>query len=245
MRKEIYMNSAIKKAAIIQTLSPRQWIKLILVYAIFLIILLTLGNDFLWWQAWIYSLLVFSAGIGGRWWAEARHPGILVERTSFIGSANVKSWDKILAPLMALSIAYPLVIVAALDHHYGWSANFPTWLTVAGLFLVFIGYAFATWALAENRFFAGVVRIQTERGHTVCDTGPYRIVRHPGYAGNALALPGMVLALSSVWTLIPAAFALIIIILRTLMEDKTLQAELPGYREYAQRVRFRLFPGIY
>ena len=79
----------------------------------------------------------------------------------------------------------------------------------------------------------------------MCDTGPYRIVRHPGYAGNALALPGLILALSSVWTLIPAAVALIITVTRTALEDRTLQEELPGYREYTHRVRYRLIPGLY
>lgn len=229
----------------VQTLNARQWIRLIFLYLLFLVILLFVSGDFGWWQAWVYSLLVFAAGIGGRWWAEQRHPGILMERTRWTGLENIKSWDKVLAPLMAFTIAYPLVIVAALDHRYGWSAAFPTWLTVAGLLLAAIGYVFATWALAENRFFSGVVRIQADRGHKVCDTGPYRIVRHPGYAGNLLALPGMVLAFSSLWTIIPAALALVIVFLRTALEDKTLQEELPGYREYAQRTHFRLIPGIY
>ena len=101
------------------------------------------------------------------------------------------------------------------------------------------------WALIENRFFSSVVRIQVERGHAVCDSGPYRIVRHPGYTGNILALLGIVLALSSMWTLIPAAVALIIAVIRTVLEDQTLQDELPGYRDYAQRVRYRLIPGVY
>jgi protein-S-isoprenylcysteine O-methyltransferase Ste14 len=146
---------------------------------------------------------------------------------------------------MGISLSFPLVIVAGLDHRFGWSPLFPTWLNILGIVLIAFGYAIAVWALAENRFFSGVVRIQTERGHVVCDSGPYRIVRHPGYAGNILPLPGIVLALSSAWTLIPVAVALIIAMIRTELEDRTLQEELPGYREYSQRVRYRLFPGIY
>jgi len=146
---------------------------------------------------------------------------------------------------MAFSLMFPPVIVAGLDHRYGWSPAFPLWLIVLGFILISLGYAFAAWALAENRYFSGVVRIQTDRGHVVCDSGPYRIVRHPGYAGNILPLLGIVLALSSVWTLIPAAVALIIAMIRTALEDRTLQEELPGYRNYAQRVRYRLIPGIY
>jgi len=169
----------------------------------------------------------------------------VAERLAFDNASGVKSWDKVLAPLMAVSVGFPLVIVAGLDHRYGWSPVFPLWMNILGLILIAVGYAFAVWALVENRFFSSVVRIQTDRGHVVCDTGPYRIVRHPGYAGNILPLLGIVLALSSVWTLIPAAVALIIAVIRTALEDQTLQEELPGYRDYARRVRYRLIPGIY
>jgi len=116
---------------------------------------------------------------------------------------------------------------------------------VIGFILISIGYAFAAWALAENRFFSSVVRIQMDRGHVVCDSGPYRFVRHPGYAGSIVALFGIVLALGSIWTLIPATVASIIAVIRTLLEDHTLQEELPGYPDYARRVRYRLIPGIY
>ena len=150
-----------------------------------------------------------------------------------------------LAPLMALSVSFPLVIVAGLDHRYGWSPVFSPWLNVFGFVLISLGYAFASWALVENRFFFTTVRIQTERGHVVCDSGPYRIMRHPGYAGNIPPLLGIVLALGSVWALVPAAVALIITVIRTVLEDQTLKDELPGYREYARRVHYRLIPGIY
>jgi protein-S-isoprenylcysteine O-methyltransferase Ste14 len=169
----------------------------------------------------------------------------MAERQNVVSIQNAKAWDKILAPLMAVSIGFPMVIVAGLDHRYNWSSGFPLWLSVIGFILIILGYAFASWAMAENRFFSSVVRIQTDRGHVVCDTGPYRFVRHPGYAGNIPPLFGIVLALGSVWTLIPAAVALIITLIRTVLEDQTLQEELPGYRDYARRVRFRLIPGIY
>ena len=146
---------------------------------------------------------------------------------------------------MAISISYPMVIVAGLDHRYNWYPEFPLWLTVIGFIMIALGYAFAAWAVAENRFFSSVVRIQTERGHVVCDTGPYRFVRHPGYVGNIIPLFGIVLALDSVWTLLPALVATIISIIRTVLEDRTLLEELSGYSDYKQRVRYRLIPGIY
>lgn len=133
------------------------------------------------WQVWVFSVFIFSAGIGGRMWAEWRHPGLMAERDRFEKAPGVKAWDKVLAPLMAVSVSFPLVIVAGLDHRFSWSATFPIWLNLFGFVLIAIGYSLAAWALAENRFFSGVVRIQTERGHAVCDSGPYRFVRHPGY----------------------------------------------------------------
>jgi protein-S-isoprenylcysteine O-methyltransferase Ste14 len=229
----------------VQTVSARQWIRLVIVYLLIPLILLICGGDLGWWQAWLYSLLIITAGIGGRMWAEQRHPGLTAERQNIENLQNAKAWDKVLAPLMAVSIGYPVVIVAGLDHRYHWSPEFPLWLNVIGFILISLGYAFAAWALAENRFFYSVVLIQTDRGHVVCDSGPYRIVRHPGYAGNIFPLFGIVLALGSVWTLIPVAVASIISVIRTVLEDRTLQEELPGYRDYAGRVRYRLIPGIY
>lgn len=238
------MSSNADDSKVAQAASPRQWISLILVYLFIPLVLLVCGGDFGWWQAWGYFLLIVAA-IGGRIWAEWRHPGLLAERQNMEKVQIAKVWDKVLAPLMALSVSFPLVIVAGLDHRFGWSPVFPLWLIVLGFPLIMLGYAFASWALIENRFFSSVVRIQTDRGHVVCDSGPYRIVRHPGYAGNILPLAGIVLALGSIWTLIPAMVALIITVIRTTLEDRTLQDELPGYRDYSQRVRYRLIPGIF
>jgi len=228
-----------------QAASPRQWFRLVVVYLLIPLILLICGGDLGWRQAWIYSLLILTTGIGGRIWAELQNPGLTAERQNIENIQNAKAWDKVLAPLMAVSVCYPMVIVAGLDHRYNWSPEFPLWLSVIGFILIAFGYAFAAWAVVENRFFSSVVRIQTDRGHVVCDTGPYRFIRHPGYAGNILPLFGIVLALGSAWTLIPAVFALIITVIRTVLEDQTLQEELLGYRDYARRVRYRLIPGIY
>jgi protein-S-isoprenylcysteine O-methyltransferase Ste14 len=239
------MDSQTNRQKVTQTFPPAPWIRLIITYLLIPLVLFVCGWDLGWWQAWVFSLLIFTAGIGGRIWAERRHPGLTAERQNTKSVQKAKAWDKVLAPLMAISIAFPLVIVAGLDHRYRWSPVFSLWVNLLGLILMAIGYILAVWAFAENRFFSSVVRIQTERGHVVCDSGPYRIVRHPGYAGNILPLLGIILALDSVWTVIPAVVALVIAIVRTALEDRTLQEELPGYREYAQRVRYRLFPGIY
>ena len=239
------MTSKIVDQKAVQTISSRQWIRLIAVYLFIPLVLFVCGGDLGWWQAWVYSLLIVAAGVGGRILAERRHPGLSAERQNIEKIQEAKAWDKVLAPLMALSVGFPLVIVAGLDHRFGWSPILPLRLIMLGIFLIALGYAFAVWAFVENRFFSSVVRIQADRGHVVCDSGPYRIVRHPGYAGNILPLLGIVLALSSLWTLIPAAVALVIAVVRTTLEDRTLQEELPGYQEYAHRVDYRLIPGIY
>jgi protein-S-isoprenylcysteine O-methyltransferase Ste14 len=229
----------------LKTASPRYWVGSVITYLLIPLVLMISGWDPGWWQGWLYSVLIVAAGIGPRMWAEKRHPGLLAERGKLGKDQNVKSWDKMLAPLMAVSLSFLVVIVAGLDHLFGWSPVFPVWLNILGFILIVSGYTFAGWALSENRFFSTMVRIQTDRGHMVCDTGPYRIVRHPGYAGNILALPGMVLAFGSVWTIIPVIVALIIAVIRTTLEDKTLQEELPGYQDYARRVRYRLIPGVF
>lgn len=102
-----------------------------------------------------------------------------------------------------------------------------------------------TWAESVNKFFEVTVRLQTDRGQTVIDTGPYAIVHHPGYVSGLLITVGTALCLASVWTLIPASVASVLFIVRTRWEDQTLQAELPGYSEYTQRVRFKLIPGVW
>ena len=221
------------------------WIKLILTYLLMPLVLLIIGWDLFWWQGWLYSVLFMTIGVGSRVLAEKRHPGLMSERGKFGKDQNVKPWDKVLAPLMAISLSFPLFIVAGLDHRFGWSPEFPVWLNILGFILIAFGYAFASWAIIENRFFSSVTRIQKERGHVVCDSGPYRIVRHPGYAGNIPPLAGIALALGSLWTLIPAIIALIIAVIRTTLEDKTLQEELPGYRNYVSRVHYRLIPGVF
>ena len=137
------------------------------------------------------------------------------------------------------------IIIAGLDYRFGWSAPIPLAISLAALLVGLLGFAFSTWALVENRFFSAVVRIQTDRGHSVCSTGPYRFVRHPGYAGGILFYLMTPLILSSWWAFIPALLTTIFTIIRTHLEDKTLQAELDGYEAYARQTRYRLLPGVW
>ena len=228
-----------------EKVKPQYWVTMILTYLLMPLVLFLSAMDLHWWQGWAYSVIILSTGICSRFLAEKRHPGLMAERFKFGKGQNVKPWDKVLAPLMGFSLTFPLLIIAGLDHQFGWSHIFPTWVNIIGLILVALGYSFASWAIVENQFFSIMMRVQLERGHKVCDSGPYRIVRHPGYAGNILPLIGITFALNSVWTIIPALLALIVTVIRTTLEDQALHEELRGYREYASRVRYRLIPGIF
>lgn len=157
---------------------------------------------------------------------------------------NIEPWDRPLAPLVALGSGF-IVVVAGFDKLYAWSLDNNLALELVSLLLILAGYAIGTYALMENRFFSGVVRIQNDRGQVVVSSGPYAWVRHPGYAGVLLAYIGMPFFLDSLWAVLPAIFSVIALVIRTALEDRTLQQRLEGYPEYAQHVRYRLLPGIW
>jgi protein-S-isoprenylcysteine O-methyltransferase Ste14 len=118
-------------------------------------------------------------------------------------------------------------------------------LRLAGLALFIAGYVLGSYAMIENRFFSGTVRIQDDRGHRVVSSGPYRWMRHPGYLGAIIAYMGTPALLSSLWAWLPSVALVALVILRTRLEDSTLRAELPGYQAYADKVRYRLLPGVW
>lgn len=206
-------------------------------------ILFAAAGDLHWAMAWVYlGLLLVGLTITTILIART-HPDLLAER-SHIGE-GVKAWDKPLAMLMGLAIPLSTLLVAGLDHRWRWSGGIPLQGRMAGVAIFIAGCVIVTWAMTSNRFFAPVVRIQEDRGHTVATAGPYGIVRHPGYVGMTLCGVGVPLMLGSLWGLLPAGLGVGVAVLRTALEDQTLQRELAGYSEYAARVRFRLIPGIW
>lgn len=157
--------------------------------------------------------------------------------------AGTKSWDYVFIVLIIGAIA-AIVPVAALDFRFGWS-QLPDWVVILGDVLFIAGFAAQTWAQAVNRYFEPGVRIQEDRGQTVIDTGPYAFVRHPGYISAVPFSLGIALALGSGLALVPVAVVLAALVARTLLEERTLRAELPGYVDYTRRVRYRWVPGIW
>ena len=195
-----------------------------------------------WWPAW-GALAVMLAWITGMEIVIFRfNPGLLAER--FGPRKGAKPWDTAIVSFVGL-VQLVRYIVAGLDQRYGWTGGFPLAAQIVALAVCFLGYALFVWATASNTFFTKVVRIQSERGHAVATGGPYRYVRHPAYIGAILYELTVPILLASWWALIPSGLCAILLILRTALEDRTLQAELTGYVDYARQVHHRLLPGIW
>jgi len=173
------------------------------------------------------------------------NPELLAEREEGFRPEGTKRWDRWLAPISASFGTVVMWVVAGLDVRFAWTTKLPLAAHVAGLVVTLLGYAIFLWAMAANAFFAEGVRIQEERGHIVATGGPYRFVRHPGYVGALLGIAGGPFLLGSWWAVVPAALAAGGYLVRTALEDRTLQEELPGYRDYAQRTRYRMLPGVW
>ena len=193
------------------------------------------------WPGWCYAGFFLLALTASHLITSRVAPDLLVERVEW--GAGVKRWDR---PIVLTLMFGPIVtaLVAGLDaRRHGVST--PDVRALAGYALALAGSALTHTAMAFNRFYAPVVRIEKERGHHAVDAGPYRIVRHPGNLGNIIlnaALPWM---LASEWAWIPALCSLVLTIVRTALEDQTLQTGLPGYAAFAARTRYRLIPGIW
>ncbi len=225
-------------------MTPKTIYRLVLVLIVFPMTPMIISGVWNWWEAWAYVIISILGFIVSRALAARRDPDIIAERARSMEMQDAKPWDKILSPMLAFG-SLLILIVAGADKGFGWSTPFTLNTKLAALLVIILGFAFGSWALIENKFFSGVVRIQTDRGHHVVTTGPYRFVRHPGYAGALWTYLAMPILFDSIWAFIPAVFLLGVLVLRTSLEDRTLQAELPGYAEYAQRTRYRLLPGIW
>jgi protein-S-isoprenylcysteine O-methyltransferase Ste14 len=196
-----------------------------------------------WWPAWAYFGVV--TGVIAATYLTLRHysPDLIAERSKL--QPGTKTWDKWLAPMITIVGTLSMWVLAGLDARYGWTEPQPAALIVVALILAASGGLLTLRAMVVNRFFAATVRIQTDRGHHVIDSGPYQRIRHPGYTGAALFTLMTPFALGSRPALLPAFFTLVLLIIRTHLEDRTLRRELPGYSEYAERVRYRLIPHIW
>lgn len=195
------------------------------------------------WQGWLFLFVTFFFMFF--FLVCFRHKSDLLQERIKPGP-GIKWWDRIFYTLFLPSY-YSITILGALDTgRCGWTQYQAGWLFYLCGYMLFIGgVLFFTWAMWVNRYFSSAVRIQSDRGQVVVDQGPYGYVRHPGYVGMIIMMFGVPFCMGSLYALIPAALASLMLLIRTGLEDATLQAELPGYEEYAERTRWKLLPGVW
>lgn len=222
-----------KVAKIIQT---------IFTLGVFLALIFWPAGTFKWTEAWIFLILYLLSVTIVVVWLKKKNPGLLKERMN--RKKDSKPWDRIII-LIYIFFLCSLFIVAGLDAvRFRWS-QVPLLLKILGFISIVPGFLLGFWAMRENSFTSDRVRIQEDRGHRVCTSGPYKYVRHPMYSGVILAMLCFPFALGSYYALIPAFIIMVLFIIRTSLEDRTLQQELEGYREFTRTVRFRLIPGLW
>ena len=219
-------------------------VKIVIMIISFMALIFVPAGTFKWLEAWTFLLLYFLFASAVVIWLKKNDPELLKERMAAKKKKNVKGWDRAIISAYTL-LVLALIVLAGLDAvRFRWS-QVPLEIKIFG----FIGFIptviLVFWTIKENSYLSEMVRIQEERGHQVCTTGPYQYVRHPMYVGVIIFLFCLPLCLGSLYALIPASLSVILFILRTALEDKTLQQELPGYKEYAEKVRYRLIPGIW
>jgi len=206
---------------------------------LFAVLLFVSAGRLTWTWAWIYlGTFILNVTVN----AFVLPKDLIEERGKT--KENVKKWDRVIMTLNIIP-ALGLLVVAGLDYRFGWSPMLVEWIPVVSLVVMILGNAFFTWAMISNHYFSTAVRIQIDRSHQVATGGPYNYIRHPGYVGFIIINLATPLVLGSLWALIPGAIMAVLFIIRTALEDSTLQKELEGYKEYAEKVKYRLIPGIW
>lgn len=213
-----------------------------LTFLLFGVMIFWLAGTLDYWQGWAFVILNMII-IGITMYIFRAHPELVMERQR--PGPGVKKWDKIFyAFFVPANLAY--VVIGPLDSgRYHWTDELPWYLYLTGFIIYILSHVIKNWAMYANPFFSSMVRIQKDRGQKVIQEGPYAYVRHPGYTSVFFLGTGTALIFGSWWAMIPAVLTLLLIIFRTYLEDKTLLNELDGYRDYSQKVKYRLIPGIW
>ncbi len=227
-----------------KTFTPRVIVQMLVFIVIIPFLPLLISWQWGWWEAWVYALICILGFVISRALAARRHPDLLTERARFTQHEDAKSWDKTLAPLVGLGGGL-IPLAVGLEARFGETSSFSLPVKLLAMAFILAGYALGSYALIENRYFSGMVRIQRDRDHKVISSGPYRWMRHPGYTGALLTYWATPVFLEALWAFLPVVFITVVLVVRTRLEDETLQEELDGYRDYAERVQYRLLPGIW
>lgn len=230
------MTSVLNKAGKRAFMAPVRWI--IIASVVFFI---AAGNLNI-FRAWIYILTFAVGGVVISYLLYRKSPQLLNDRGEV--KPGVKKLDKVLILSYFLLAIIVIPLIAGLDHRWNWHL-LPEFYLYIGMGVYLLSAVLTTWPMLHNPFFEGLMRIQEEKNHSVVKTGPYGIVRHPGYVGMLVGSFGMSLAFGSLWSLVPVGLKVVVIVYRTWYEDKTLQEELEGYKAYCQEVKFRLIPFVW
>jgi protein-S-isoprenylcysteine O-methyltransferase Ste14 len=215
--------------------------QVILVTAFQATLLFLSAGRFDWSWAWAFLALYVGGIVINGAFLMRYNPQTIAERATATG---MRDWDKVVGGLFGIVYFVGVPLLAGLDRRFGWPAMGLA-VHLAGTAVFVLGFGLFSWSMVANAHFATVVRIGQEGEHAVCDGGPYAHVRHPGYVGGLLQALGLPLILGSWWALLAGVAATLLLVLRTALEDRTLQEDLPGYEEYAGRVRYRLVPGAW
>jgi len=210
--------------------------------AVFLVLIFVAAGRLDYWQGWILAGIILIYSVVA-FFLFADTPDLAKERMK--PGPGTKWWDKIFWVFFGI-FSLATIFVPVLDSgRFYWTPPMPGMVYILAYLAYLLSNAISLWAMRENRFFSSVVRIQEDRGQVVISSGPYQFVRHPGYVGGIILYLALPLTLGSLIGLIPAASSIVILVIRTYLEDITLQKELPGYQEYAMKVKHRLLPGVW
>ena len=230
---------------IIRAVGWKAWLRFAAFMLLLPMVLFIAAGRLNWTWAWVYVGIVVSFTFVSRIAVIRTNPDLIAERAQSLDREDIRGWDRLILFFLLLISPLAMMIVAGLDERFGWSPQIPLTPRLVALAVMVSGYVVGTWAMAVNRYYSAVVRIQKDRGQTVVTDGPYRFVRHPSYATGIVSSLMIPILLGSLWALIPTSLVAVVTVIRTALEDRTLLEELDGYQEYAAQTRYRLLPGVW
>lgn len=210
--------------------------------AAFMVLLFIPAGRLNWLEGWAFFVFTLACITGITVWGVRNDPGLMRERSR--AAAGAEDWDKTILRIYSVLLVAMLVVASLDGGRWGWS-SVPLPLRSTGWVVLALAMLLGWWALSANTFASQTVRIQVDRGHKVVTAGPYRYVRHPMYVGVIFAVIAIPLVLGSWWALAPAGLIVVLFVIRADLEDRTLRRGLPGYNDYADRVPYRLLPGLW
>lgn len=212
---------------------------------IFPALLLFISGDWFWIEGWIFSIWFTALCFTTIIYLYIKDPELLSERYKMPGTGNQKDWDRYVVYGLLVGFISWILIMPLDAKRFGWTDYFPLWIKVLGFALLILSFYFFFKSYKDNTFVSALVRIQSERKHQVVSTGVYGFVRHPMYLGGALLFVGVPMLLGSMYGIIVGVVLTLLLAGRIIGEEQMLETELEGYKEYKEKVKYRLIPHIW